>query len=109
TETTSGTMNFFLTNGETLWGFRLGHTLYYYHSETSPQYSAIASQPPTYNAEDWKELRDYNLIILRIGSQPTIIGNVTEIPENPILPSILLLTLTFTAALTYIKRKRGKT
>lgn len=110
-KTTSGTMNFFLTDGETLWGFRLGNTLHYYYNETLTQYSAIASQPPAYNAKGWKELRDYNLIILRIGASPTIIDNVTTIPENPLTTKnpTLLLILLLTTAFTYIKRKHVRT
>jgi len=78
-EADSGAMNFFLTDGETLWGFRRGYTLYYYYSETSPQYSAIASQPPTSTQDGWTALYDYNLIILTGNNPPYVIDDITTI------------------------------
>jgi len=81
TQNTVGTMNFILTDGEILWGFRLGNTLYYYYSGMSPQYCAIASQPPT-NDKDWVELHDYDLITLRTNNSPTIISNITTHAES---------------------------
>ena len=92
----SGAMNFFLTDGETLWGFCRGNTLYYYHSETDQQYSVIASQPPTGNSEGWKELYENNLVILTVDSSPIIIDDITTIPEFPpllILPLFMVTTL----------------
>jgi predicted glutamine amidotransferase len=102
-----GTMNFFLTDGETLWGFRLGHTLYYYN-ETSPSYAVIASQPPTTNAEGWVELKDYSFIILRMNDSPVIIDNLVEIPEFPSFPILsLFLIVTLLAIMVYKKRRLG--
>jgi len=69
----SGAMNFFLTDGETLWGFRKDNTLYYYYNATAPQYSAIASQPPTSSQGGWVALNDYNLITLTIDEPPSIL------------------------------------
>jgi len=86
TQKTFGTMNFFLTDGETVWGFRMGNTLSYYYNESSPQYSVVASQPPTSNTEGWITLTDYNLIILTANNPPVIIENVTTIAESPLLP-----------------------
>ncbi|NIN53186.1 MAG: hypothetical protein GTO23_08540 [Nitrososphaeria archaeon] len=95
----SGAMNFFLTDGETLWGFRKGNTLYYCHNETFPRYSAIASQPPDdHNA--WIALHDHNLVILTIGKLPQVIQNITTIPEHRSLTLILLLVLTQLAVVT---------
>jgi predicted glutamine amidotransferase len=106
TKKTSGAMNFFLTDGETLWGFRLGYTLYYCHNETPSQYSAIASQPPTSNTKNWKILQDYNLITLKTNHPPTIIENLTTIPEttNPTILLPLLLTLTLAIVATCKKK-----
>ena len=100
----SGAMNFFLTDGETLWGFRRGLTLYYYYNATNPQYSAIASQPPTSNQDGWVALSDYNLITLTAGKPPVVIEDIKTVPEFPqatIITFFLLTTLL--AALAYRK------
>jgi len=73
-----GAMNFFFTDGETLWGFCRGNTLYYCYNESTPQYSAIASQPPS-STQGWTELNDYNLIILTMDNPPSIIDDVKTI------------------------------
>jgi hypothetical protein len=103
-----GGMNFFLTDGETLWGFCRGNTLYYYYNETSPQYSAIASQPPTSVGEGWTELHDYNLVILTRDSPPCVIDDITTVPEFPyalmILPLFIMTTL---LAVAICNRKRS--
>jgi len=119
-EVDPGAMNFFLTDGETLWGFRKGTTLYYYYNETFPQYSAIASQPPTGSQVGWTALYDYNLIILTIDQPPYIIDDITTIPEfpvgghavpiesptiaKPLIPYIILLAI-LAGALAFAKRK----
>jgi len=92
----SGSMNFFLTDGEALWGFRKGNTLYYYN-ETSPQFSEIASQPPTINQEGWTELNDYELVKLTINSRPEVVADITVVPE---FPSSLVLACFLIAAFT---------
>jgi predicted glutamine amidotransferase len=74
-----GGMNFFLTDGETLWGFRRDNTLYYYYNESSTQYSVIASQPPTSSQENWIVLDDYNLITLTRDDAPSIIEDIRTI------------------------------
>lgn len=96
TQVDYGIMNFFLSDGETLWGFRKGATLYYYHNGISPQYSVIASQPPTSDPNGWIPLNDYNLVILTVGNPPLIIEDVRNIPEFPVnfmLPFFILATL----------------
>lgn len=106
TQNAYGTMNFFLTDGETVWGFRLGNTLYYYYNQTSPSFAVIASQPPTSNQEGWVELNDYNFIILGMGSTPIIIDDILEIPEfqsQLILAACMMTILLLTVIL---KRKR---
>lgn len=95
-EADSGAMNFFLTDGETMWGFRRGNTLYYCYNETFPRYSAISSQPPTSTQDGWTALYDYNLIILTDNNPPCIIDDITTIPEFPslvILPLFMIATL----------------
>ncbi len=105
-----GTMNFFLTDGLTLWGFRLGNTLYYCYNESSQPYAAIASQPPTANEEGWVELDDYDLITLRVDDSPTIISNITAVSEFPVtyvIPVLTLLTLSVVIILVCQKSFRG--
>lgn len=46
TKTDTGAANFLLTNGETLWGFRKGNTLWYNYQAALPYYR-VASQAPT--------------------------------------------------------------
>ena len=103
-----GTMNFFLTDGETLWGFRLGNTLsYFYNKSSSSSYAVIASQPPTLNEEGWTEMSDYNLIILKMNRPPIRIDNITTIPEFPatnLLPLLILLT----SAIVLLARSKRK-
>jgi hypothetical protein len=95
-EADSGAMNFFLSDGETLWGFRRGYTLYYYYNGTFPHYSVIASQPPTSIYDGWIALNDYNLVTLTFDNHPFVIADVTTIPEfpiTPVLPIIMIATL----------------
>ncbi|MBX5327281.1 DUF2341 domain-containing protein, partial [Candidatus Bathyarchaeota archaeon A05DMB-4] len=69
----SGALNFFLTDGTKLWGFRKGNTLYYYYTS---EYSAIASQPPTSTQGAWVSLNDFNLITLTKNNPPSIIQDI---------------------------------
>jgi len=119
-EADSGAMNFFLTDGEILWGFRRGNTLYYYYNETFPQYSAIASQPPTSTQDAWTALYDYNLIILTEDNLPYVIEDIRvqtqpvggiSIPVNKLkllAPYIRLTILLAVAVVTvcYVKKRR---
>lgn len=92
----SGGMNFFFTDGETLWGFRRGFTLYYYYNATTPQYATIASQPPASAEDGWIALDDYNLITLQADRAPSIIDNIRTVAEFPsilIMPLFLLVML----------------
>lgn len=67
---TSETLNFILTDGTTLWGFRKGNTLYYYYNS---QYSAVASQYPTSTQSGWISLTDFSLIKLSRNTAPSIL------------------------------------
>jgi len=104
-EADSGAMNFFFTDGETLWGFCKGNTLYYYYSDAPPQYSAIASQPPTSTQQGWTALYNYNLIILTRDNPPSIIEDINTIPE---FPSLLVLPLFMIATLLVVLVYRRK-
>lgn len=74
----SGAMNFFLTDGETLWGFRKGNSLYYlYDAGDIPPYSALASQPPEGSgAPGWISMSDWNLVELTVDATPSLIPDV---------------------------------
>lgn len=101
-----GAMNFILSDGETLWGFCKGNTLYYYYSnETSLQYSALASQPPNDVQNGWIALNDFNLVILCLNNPPIIIEDIRTIPE---FSANLILTLLMLTTLTIIVLKRRK-
>ncbi|MCJ7422802.1 class II glutamine amidotransferase [Candidatus Bathyarchaeota archaeon] len=103
----SGSMNFFLTDGETIWGFCRGNTLYYYYSETSPQYSVIASQPPDASQDGWVALSDFNLVTLTMDNQPSIVVDVTTIPESPTILTLPLLIMAAIIVLALYRRKSG--
>jgi predicted glutamine amidotransferase len=66
---TGETLNFLLTDGHTLWGFRKGNTLYYYDD---PQYLAIASQYPASSQGAWITVSDFYLVTLVRGSAPSL-------------------------------------
>jgi predicted glutamine amidotransferase len=66
---TGETLNFLLTDGQTLWGFSKGNTLYYYKD---PQYLAIASQYPTTSQGAWITISDFNLVTLLKGNTPSV-------------------------------------
>jgi hypothetical protein len=106
TQNTYGTMNFFLTDGETVWGFRLGNTLYYYYDEASPSFAVIASQPPASNQQGWVELNDYNFIILGMDIAPIIIDNIVEIPEFPSQLILAASMMTILLLTVILKKKR---
>lgn len=66
---TGETLNFLLTNGTTLRGFRKGNTLYYYNDS---QYLAVASQYPTSSQGAWITVSDFYLVTLVRGSSPSV-------------------------------------
>lgn len=105
-QATSGAMNFFLTDGESLWGFRKGNTLYYYYSSESPQYSVIASQPPSGAYDGWIALYDNSLVILTVDNPPLVIYDVTTIPE---FPASFIIPLSMIAALLAVIMWKRKT
>jgi predicted glutamine amidotransferase len=105
-EADSGAMNFFLSDGETVWGFRRGNTLYYYYNETFPQYSALASQPPTNIQDGWIALYDYSLVILTANNPPSVIVDMRAISEfSTQLTLPLFVITTLGVAAIYRRRK----
>jgi predicted glutamine amidotransferase len=66
---TGETLNSLLTDGQTLWGFRKGNTLYYY---VDSQYLAIASQYPTSSQGAWVAMSDYYIVTLVRGTAPSV-------------------------------------
>ncbi len=64
-------LNFILSDGNTIWSYRLDRTLYYY---TDPSYSftAIASRFPTQQQEDWITVHDHELLEVNAGVEPVI-------------------------------------
>jgi len=77
----SETINFILTDGYAVWGFRKGQDLAYYY-DSGLGYSAVASQP-SYpgGGEAWITMQDHQLVTLRSGEAPRVI-DVTEPPSN---------------------------
>ena len=73
------TLNFFLTNGQTLWAYKHGHDLAYIYNEVEG-FSAIASQPPNTD-ENWHVLEENGtLVILNPGLSPELV-NTIDTPE----------------------------
>ncbi len=81
-------MNFLLTNGEHLWGFCKGYGLHYRYtstSETTPQWTVIASQPPTSTYEGWALLDDFDLLEASKNKPPVILDvRSIVIPEHSV-------------------------
>lgn len=79
----SGGMNIFLTDGEILWGFRKGTSLYYlYDSEASSPYCALASQPPEGEQGNWVYMNDWNLVELTEDADPVVIDVLDYDPSE---------------------------
>jgi predicted glutamine amidotransferase len=110
---TSATLNFLLTDGEKLWGFRKGYALYYSYTasyENVSQITEIASQYPNSTQGNWALLSDYDLVEASDNSQPSISDVHTIIPEYPtstttavtfLLPSLIILII-----VTLVRRKK---
>jgi uncharacterized repeat protein (TIGR02543 family) len=68
-------LNFFLTDGTTLWAYRQGtssHTLYYLYDATGTPYSAVASQYPSASQGSWVEIPNGDLITMQQDSPPVV-------------------------------------
>ncbi|MDD5005356.1 MAG: class II glutamine amidotransferase [Candidatus Omnitrophica bacterium] len=67
--------NFFLTDGETIWAFRKGRSLYYYY-QSSPQYSVVASECPYADKGKWTEVPEGSLVIMKPGA-PVVLKSIS--------------------------------
>ncbi len=63
-------LNFYLTDGTTLWAYREGNTLFYKYDSTGTPYSVVASQYPSATQEDWIEIADGQLVTLSCENPP---------------------------------------
>lgn len=66
-----GGLNFFLTDGDTLWSFRKGRSLYYYY-QLYPQFSAVATQFPYAEKGGWIEVPEDSLVVMESGLPPVL-------------------------------------
>ena len=66
----SETINFIMSDGLNVWGFRKGHDLAYHYDPVSG-YAAVASQPSNPGgSESWTIMNDYQLVTLRPDKRP---------------------------------------
>ena len=68
-------LNFFLTDGTTLWAYREGnstHTLFYLYDSTGTPYSAVASQYPSASQGNWVEVSDGQLVTMEQTGPPVV-------------------------------------
>ncbi|HEC36473.1 MAG TPA: hypothetical protein ENI39_08070, partial [Anaerolineae bacterium] len=65
-------LNFFLTDGTTLWAYREGRTLYYLYDTTGTPYSAVASQYPSAAQGGWIAVFDGQLVTMHQDSPPVV-------------------------------------
>jgi hypothetical protein len=75
----SGGMNFIMSDGHTVWGFRKGLSLEYL-DEYLNGYSAVASQKPGSDG-NWIVMSDYDLVVLSHDAPPVVM-DVRNHPEN---------------------------
>ncbi|MFZ0451120.1 MAG: class II glutamine amidotransferase [Desulfatiglandaceae bacterium] len=82
-----GGMNFIMSDGITVWGFKKGNSLSYSY-DAIDGYSAVASQPPSSDGAGWTSMNDYELVVLTAGSAPLVMdvrdGCEPEICDNGI-------------------------
>ena len=65
-------LNFFLTDGTTLWGYRQGNSLYYFYNTSNPTYSVLASQYTSSSLGSWIAMSDGQLITMTQNSAPVV-------------------------------------
>ena len=77
-------LNFFLTDGTNLWGYREGNTLWYLDETSNPTpYSAVASQPPSSSPESWISMSDGQLITMYRDAAPEVENISDYFPSVP--------------------------
>ena len=75
-------LNFFLTDGTNLWGYREGNTLWYLDETSNPTpYSVLASQPPSSSPGSWISMSDGQLITMYQDAAPELENISTYISE----------------------------
>lgn len=65
-------LNFFLTDGTTLWGYRQGNSLYYFYNTSNTPYSVLASQYTSSSQGSWITMSDGQLITMTQSSVPVV-------------------------------------
>jgi predicted glutamine amidotransferase len=65
-------LNFFLTDGKQVWGYREGRSLYVFHATSLPPFTAMASQYPQPEQGQWTEVANGQLITMTPGEFPRI-------------------------------------
>jgi len=68
-------LNFYLSDGTTLWAYREGngvHTLYYLYNTTGTPYTAVASQYPSSSQGAWVAMSNGQLITMYQDSPPLV-------------------------------------
>jgi predicted glutamine amidotransferase len=65
-------LNFFLTDGTTIWGYRQGKSLYYFYNTSNALYSVLASQYTSSSQGSWKTMSDGQLITMNQGGAPLV-------------------------------------
>ena len=77
----TGAMNFIMSDGETLWAFRKGNTLYYLDATANPAngYAAVASAVPAPSRATGIDITTIELVVLTRNAAPVVINNVTNL------------------------------
>jgi predicted glutamine amidotransferase len=75
-------LNFYLSDGNTIWGYCEGNTLFYMHDSLETAYSAVASQYPSASQESWMELSDGQLVTLSC-ENPPLVENIENYFTKP--------------------------
>ena len=65
-------LNFFLTDGTTLWGYRQGKSLYYFYNKSGTLYSVLASQYTSSSQGGWITMSDGQLVTMNQSSAPVV-------------------------------------
>jgi Glutamine amidotransferases class-II/Putative metal-binding motif len=66
-----GGINFIMSDGITVWGFKKGNDLSYLDDAVNAT-SAVASLPPSSDGAGWTTMIDYQLVVLTAGSAPLV-------------------------------------
>jgi predicted glutamine amidotransferase len=65
-------LNFFLTDGTTLWGYRQGRSLYYFYSRVGTTYSVLASQYTSASQGSWVTMSDGQMVTMSQTGAPLV-------------------------------------